>query len=31
MIVIISAIIVILHPEKMKKEVRQTKIEDKFK
>ena len=31
MIVIIAAVIVILHPEEMKKAVRQTKIEDYFK
>ena len=31
MIVIISAVIVILHPEEMKKAVRQTKMEDYFK
>ena len=31
MIVIISAVIIILHPEEMKKAVRQTKIEDYFK
>ena len=31
MIIIISAVVVILHPEEMKKAVRQTKIEDYFK
>ena len=31
MIIIISAIIIILHPEEMKKAVRHTKIEDYFK
>ena len=31
MIIIISAIIIILHPEEMKRAVRQTKIEDYFK
>ena len=31
MIIIISAVVVILHPEEMKKSVRQTKIEDYFK
>ena len=30
-IVIISAVIIIFHPEEMKKDVRQTKIEDYFK
>ena len=31
MIIIISAIVIILHPEEMKKAVRQIKIEDYFK
>ena len=31
MIILISAVIIILHPEEMKKTVRQTKIEDYFK
>ena len=31
MIVIIAAVIVIFHPEEMKKAVRQTRIEDYFK
>ena len=31
MIILISVVIIILHPEEMKKAVRQTKIEDYFK
>ena len=31
MIIIISVVIIILHPEEMKRAIRQTKIEDYFK